>query len=567
MKSSILFLLSASGLAWAAPASTRTPEDRAAKASVILPQGTIVGSSAFEVDSFGGIPFAEPPVGPLRLKPPQKLNSSQGVFHALGPGPSCPQLILSTEGGILKSLPGEVLDTPLFQTVSAQTEDCLTLRVQRPAGTAPDAGLPVLFWIYGGGFEFGSAQIYDATPLLTAGAAQDKPFVFVAVNYRLGAFGFLPGEEVIADGASNLGLLDQRLGLEWVADNIAAFGGDPDKVTIWGESAGAISVFDHMALYGGDNTYKGKPLFRGAIMNSGSVVPADPVDSPKAQAIYDAVANEAGCSSAPDSLGCLREADYDTLLRASNHVPVLLGYNSIAMSYIPRPDGTVLPESPELLVKSGKYTAVPMIIGSLEDEGTLFSIFQPNITTREEIVDYLADIYFHGATKEELRALVDTYDPSLAAGSPYRTGSFNSLYPQFKTLAAILGDLVFTLSRRVSLDLIHTAHPDVPAWSYLASYGYGTPILGTFHASDLLQIFYGVLPNHASAAFHSYYLSFLHNLDPNEGTDAEKFIHWPQWAENKELMWIQNNGSAVLADDFRADSYGWIADHVDILHV
>lgn len=93
----------------------------------------------------------------------------------------------------------------------------------------------------------------------------------------------MPGSEIRKDGASNLGLLDQRQGLEWVQDNIAAFGGDPSKVTIWGESAGAISVLDQMVLYDGNNKYNGKSLFRGAIMNSGSIVPADPVDCPKGQ--------------------------------------------------------------------------------------------------------------------------------------------------------------------------------------------------------------------------------------------------------------------------------------------
>ena len=184
---------------------------------------------------------------------------------------------------------GTILNLPLFQAVTNAGEDCLTINVQRPAGTNANAKLPVLFWIFGGGFELGSTQMYDGTSLVAESVAQGKPIVFVAVNYRVGGFGFMPGKEILADGSANLGLLDQRLGLQWVADNIAAFGGDPDKVTIWGESAGAISVMDQMMLYDGDNSYNGKPLFRAGIMNSGSVVPADPVDCPKGQAIYDTV--------------------------------------------------------------------------------------------------------------------------------------------------------------------------------------------------------------------------------------------------------------------------------------
>ena len=157
--------------------------------------------------------------------------------------------------------------------------------------------------------------------------------IFVAVNYRLGAFGFLGGSEVLADGAANLGLLDQRMGLEWVADNIAAFGGDPDAVTIWGESAGSISVFDQLALFDGNNTFNGRPLFRGAIMDSGSITPTEPVNGVKAQAIFDMVVEAAGCASAADSakLDYLRGVDYD-ILNASNSVPSYLGYTSLAFS-------------------------------------------------------------------------------------------------------------------------------------------------------------------------------------------------------------------------------------------
>lgn len=152
--------------------------------------------------------------------------------------------------------------------------------VHRPAGTKPGDKLPVLFWIFGGGFELGWNSMYDGAPWVADSVKQGKPIIFVSVNYRVGGFGFLPGAEILADRSSNLGLLDQRLGLKWVADNIASFGGDPDKVTIWGEqvhpqvsgtyadmtrSAGAISVLDQMIMYNGDHTYKGKPLFRAAI--------------------------------------------------------------------------------------------------------------------------------------------------------------------------------------------------------------------------------------------------------------------------------------------------------------
>jgi carboxylesterase type B len=138
--------------------------------------------------------------------------------------------------------------------------------------------------------------MYDGAPWVSSSITRGEPIIFVSVNYRVGGFGFLAGKEILADGSSNLGLLDQRLGLEWVADNIASFGGDPTKVTIWGESAGAISVFDQMALYNGNHTYKGKPLFRAGIMNSGSVIPADPVDGVKGQAVYNTVVAAAGCS-------------------------------------------------------------------------------------------------------------------------------------------------------------------------------------------------------------------------------------------------------------------------------
>ncbi|KAH6656379.1 Alpha/Beta hydrolase protein [Truncatella angustata] len=559
------------GLPAPAPAPTLVPEpdkterDALIKTTVAIPAGTVVGSVGL-VENFGGIPFAKPPVGSLRLKPPVRLTSSFGTIDATGSGPSCPQMFFSTDDSeLLTSVLGNLLNTPLFQTVTGQTEDCLTIRVQRPVGTKANAKLPVLLYIFGGGFELGSPQMYDGTGLLLNGIVMGKPFIFVTVNYRVGGFGFLPGKEILADGSANLGLLDQRMGLEWVADNIAAFGGDPAKVTIWGESAGAISVFDQMALYDGDNTYNGKPLFRGGIMNSGSVVPADFVDCDRCQGVYDTVVENANCAGATDTLECLREADYDTFLKATNSVPGILSYTSVALSYVPRPDGKVLTASPDILVSSGKYAAVPMIIGDQEDEGTLFALFQPNITTTDELVDYLLTVFFRDATEAEIRGLVATYPDNITMGSPFNTGILNSAYPQFKRLAAILGDLVFTLSRRIFLKGTNAMNPDVPSWSYLSSYDYGTPILGTFHGSDILQVFYGILPNYASAAFASYYISFLYNLDPNNGSGI--LPDWPQWSEKQQLMQFSNIASWVTNDDFRSESYEYIADNIDVLYI
>ena len=272
----------------------------------------------------------------------------------------------------------------------------------------------------------------------------------------MAGFGFLGGKEILADGSANLGLQDQRMALEWVSDNIAAFGGDPTKVILWGQSAGSISILDQMALYAGNITYNGKPLFHGAIMHSGSIVPADPVDSPKAQAVYDTVVAEANCAESYDTLACLRRVDYDTFVQAATSVPSFESYHSMALSYLPRPDGEVLVDSPEVLVQSGKYAAVPLIIGDQEDEGTLFSFLQTNVSDTATLVEYLSSA-FTGATKSELQVLVDTYEESPSAGSPFRAGFAGEVYPGFKRLAALLGDLGFT--RRAMLYDASKAHP------------------------------------------------------------------------------------------------------------
>jgi carboxylesterase type B len=563
----VLSLLSILSVTFAAPVL----EQRATAPTVAIasPAATIIGSVGSiitSVETFNGIPFAQPPTGTLRLKPPKALTSALGTVTATGLPLACPQMFFSTDAtaGLSSAILGVVLDTPLFQTVTNAGEDCLTVNVQRPVGTTSSSKLPVLFWIFGGGFELGSTEMYNGASLVAESITDGQPIIFVAVNYRVGGFGFMPGKEMLADGSSNLGLLDQRLGLQWVADNIASFGGDPTKVTIWGESAGSISVLDQMAMYDGNITYKGKPLFRGAIMNSGSIVPADPMDAPKGQVVYDTVVKAGGCSGATDTLNCLRGLDYTTFLNACNAVPGILSYSSIALSYLPRPDGVVLTQSPDLLIGAGKYAAVPMIIGDQEDEGTIFALFQSNITTEAQLVTYLQSYFFNDATTAQIKSLVATYPDNASAGSPFGTLFLYELYPEFKRLAAILGDLTFTLTRRLFLSTHTALYPKVPTWSYLSSYDYGTPFLGTFHGSDLLQVFYGLVPNYASKSMRSYYYSFVYNLDPNTGND---YRAWPQWSVSKQLMQTYSSFSQVISDDFRSDAYDWIAGNVASLRI
>ncbi|KAJ5588003.1 secreted lipase [Penicillium hispanicum] len=534
--------------------------------TISQPEATIVGSASNDVENFNAIPFALPPTGPLRLKPPQPLNASLGTVQATGAAKSCPQFYFSTDtSGHPTSILGELANIPLFQTITNAGEDCLNLNVWRPAGTQAGTGLPVLVWIFGGGFEMGSTGTYNGSSIVASSNRLDMPVIFVEMNYRVGGFGFMPGSEILQDGSANLGLLDQRRALEWVADNIEAFGGDPSKVTIWGVSAGSISVFDQMAMYDGNHTYNGSPLFKGAIMDSGTLSAADPVDGVKGQKVFDTVVKSAGCHDAADSLECLRGLDYTSFLNAANSVPGALSYNSVALSYVPRPDGTVLTDSPERLAGEGKYASVPFITGDQEDEGTIFALTQSNITTTSQIVDYLQNLFFIDASRQQIEGLVATYPDSAADGSPFRTGVLNNWYPQYKRLAALLGDLSFTIARRIFLKLAIQVKPSVPFWSYLSSYDHGTPIIGTFHGSEVLQLFNGILPNYASKSIHSYYLSFVYYQDPN--SRATNYMHWPQWSKNESLMNFFNDHGALLADDFRNDTYDFLMKNIQSFHL
>ncbi|KAH8697341.1 hypothetical protein BGW36DRAFT_359138 [Talaromyces proteolyticus] len=139
-----------------------------------------------------------------------------------------------------------------------------------------------------------------------------------------------------------------------------------------------------------------------------------------------------------------------------------------------------------------------MIIGGQEYEGNLFSLFQSNVTTSDKLATYISSIFYPTASVETIQTPVKTCSSSASDSSPYHTGFFNELNPGFKLLASVVGDLLFTLTWRTFLQSALAAHPCMPAWSYLSSYDYGTPVLGTLDSSDMMQVFNGILPNYAA---------------------------------------------------------------------
>ncbi|MCF6385856.1 carboxylesterase family protein [Mycobacterium sp. MBM] len=302
--------------------------------------GLLRGVATLDKRHFAGIPYAAPPVGPLRWQPPQPMQPWAGVRDATKAGPRCVQ----DEGSDLEM--GRQTD-----------EDCLTLNVWTPP---PAEELrPVMVWIHGGAFINGNGAMYDSRWFVDRG-----DIVVVTLNYRLGALGFLAHPALGPEGAvGNYGLQDQQAALRWVRDNISAFGGDPQAVTIAGESAGAMSVCDHLVAPGSAG------LFRAAIIQSGPCQAQ--LALPQAERISADYARDVGCADPATVAACLRALP-ETKLRK----PVW--YARIGEDTLSGPvHGTVvLPEDPMIAFRAGRAAEVPVLIGTNRDEFTLFVALQ-----------------------------------------------------------------------------------------------------------------------------------------------------------------------------------------------
>jgi para-nitrobenzyl esterase len=306
--------------------------------------GKVQGKHRRGVHVFRGIPFAAPPVGDLRFRPPAPVAPWDGVRDTTHASPWAPQLPSPLE---------TMLGAPPPRWDEAA---CLTLNVTTPG--LDDAGRPVMFWIHGGAFVngAGSSPIYDGTRFATHGDV-----VVVTVNYRLGAFGFLHLEEMFGGGyagSGNVGILDQIAALRWVRDNIEAFGGDPGQVTIFGESAGGMSVGTLLGLPAAEG------LYARAIVQSGSSSYATRADL--ATGVAHNVLERAGITTADE----LRAAPAEAILKAQGKV--LAGNARMELPFMPVIDGTVLTDLPIHTIASGATGAVPTMIGTTLDEMTMF---------------------------------------------------------------------------------------------------------------------------------------------------------------------------------------------------
>lgn len=345
------------GLLLALCAAVALPTSASAQTLISTLDGDVQGQLNEDTREFLGIPYAAPPVGSLRFAPPAPPAPWVGTLDATTYPVGCSQLPTLTNS-----------DTRI------ENEDCLYLNLWTP-NPVPSKPLPVMVWIHGGSNTSGSIsdfvpfpgfetnRLYDGHLL-----SQNGNVIVVTLNYRLNVFGFMGLTELAAEDpaypyAGNQALLDQRAALLWVQDNIAAFGGDPDNVTIFGESAGSFDVCAHVV------SPMSAGLFHRAISESGGCTVG--VQSAESSvAASDILAEAVGCDAAPDRLACMRAAPLADLLDAGPLVALVGEGTNLALSV----DGGFLPERPRETFDRGELPRIPYLMGSNSDEGTLFFI-------------------------------------------------------------------------------------------------------------------------------------------------------------------------------------------------
>lgn len=493
--------------------------DKPAQSPLVIDTSTgqLEGKLEGETRLFLGIPYAEPPVGKLRFAPPVPVTPWTDKRMAVEHGKVCPQ-------------PGTGTIFP-NGTPMEMDEDCLRLHVFAPK-TPAASGVPVMVFIHGGSFTQGSGAEYDARVL-----SERSGFVVVTINYRLGLLGFFTHPDLdqeFGEPSGNLALKDQQVALRWVQENVAAFGGDPQKVTLFGQSAGSSSVCLHMFMKGSEN------LAQRYIMQSGGCVgsPVIPVPRSGVEKVSVKAVDEL-CASATDKMACLREVPSKTL--ADWKPPA----GSLAETLQPYVDGDLIPAHPREMLRNGKVKRAPIIVGSNDDEGAFLTAWLKGPLVKNGIEMFLA-----------LSAMYPNDFPLILAhyGIPPNDKASNDMI-----LRAFTDSWFKCPARMLARGMTEKGN---------ASFLYNFKVTPAFHAQELDYVFGWVdgpssslIPDVApipplpsvTNAMQTYWTSFVKTGDPN-GDGAMK---WPTYTTAADPNLVLDDTLSSETKHAQADCDFW----------
>ncbi|KMQ44482.1 Alpha/Beta hydrolase fold [Trichophyton rubrum] len=426
-------------------------------------QITYTGLDRNGIEVFLGIPFGHDTGGKNRFKPPVAVVPPRGSnVNATVYGPICPQELRAGSQGKL-----------------VISENCLNLNIGRPKNMTSHEKLAVMVTIYGGGYWVGHNQDprWHADNMVKESVANGRPIIHVAMNYRLGVFGFAQTTALRSEKSENAALRDQRLALEWVRDNIAAFGGDPKRVTIFGQSSGGVSVGMQMLAYGG----KQPVPYQQGICQSQVLEPG--ITGNFTSTAMELVTDKANCTSgdfnSEAALACLRELDTETLLAASIATYQNGVSHNIGDIWLPSVDGDFLPDAPSVLVAQRRFAPVTTMMGWCEDDVTRF--VYPNITTSKGVADFIAS-YAPDVSRKNIDTLLKLYPTD-----EFPENKTAGLSRDFYRTARIFRDIVMTCEPFLVGE--HAAAEGADAYFFAWNQTIAPSALGVLHGADLPYVY------------------------------------------------------------------------------